>query len=106
MTLVKLLGPYAPHLGDEAWEKLGEKGFLVEAAWPTFDPALTVDAVITLGVQVNGKMRGNLEIGREVGEDEVRRRALALANVTKHLEGKTVRKVIVVPGRIVNIVVG
>jgi leucyl-tRNA synthetase len=106
ITLVKLLGPFAPHLGDEAWERLGEKGFLVESVWPIFDPALTIDAVITLGVQVNGKMRGNLEVARDSAEDEIRRQALALTNVAKHIEGKAVRKVIVVPGRIVNIVVG
>ena len=106
LTLVKLAGPYAPHLGDEAWEKLGGKGFLIDAAWPTFDPALTIDAVVTLGIQVNGKMRGSLEVPRDTAEDDIRKQALAVSNVVKHLEGKTVRKVIVVPGRIVNIVVG
>jgi len=106
IALVKLVGPFAPHLGDEAWEKLGEKGFLIEAEWPTFDPALTLDAVVTLAIQVNGKMRGSVDLARDAAEDEVRRRALAVPNVAKHLEGKTVRKVIVVPGRIVNIVAG
>ena len=108
MTLVKLVGPYAPHLGDEAWEKLGGNGahgFLIEQSWPAFDEALTRDAVVSLAVQVNGKLRGNLDIAREAGEDEVRDKALALPNVAKHLEGKTVRKVIVVPGKIVNVVV-
>jgi leucyl-tRNA synthetase len=103
---VKLVGPFAPHLGDEAWEKLGEKGFLVAAAWPSFDPALTIDAVVTLAIQVNGKMRGSLEVARDAAEEEIRKQALAVPNVAKHIEGKTVRKVIVVPGRIVNIVVG
>jgi leucyl-tRNA synthetase len=104
-TLVKLVGPFAPHLGDEAWERLGEKGFLVDTSWPTFDPALTVDAVVTLAIQVNGKMRGSVEVPRAAPEAEVRQQALAVPNVAKHLEGKTVKKVIVVPGRIVNIVV-
>ena len=106
LALVKLVGPFAPHIGDEAWEKLGEKGFLIQAAWPAFDPALTIDAVVTLGIQVNGKMRGSLEIARDAAEDEVRKLALAVPNIVKHLEGKAIRKVIVVPGRIVNIVVG
>jgi leucyl-tRNA synthetase len=106
LALVKLVGPYAPHLGDEAWEKLGETGFLIEQVWPSFDDALTRDAVVTLGVQVNGKLRGNLDIHREAGEAEVREKALALPNVAKHLEGKTIRKVIVVPGKIVNVVIG
>jgi leucyl-tRNA synthetase len=102
---VKLLGPFAPHVGDEAWERLGGQGFLLQASWPQHDEALTVDAVVTYAVQVNGKLRGNLEIARAAPEAEVRDRALALPNVTKHVEGKTVRKVIVVPGKIVNIVV-
>jgi len=106
LTLIKLVGPYAPHVADEAWETLGEKGFLVEAGWPTFDPALTIDAVVTLAIQVNGKLRGSLDVARDTAEDEIRKQALAVPNVDKHLEGKTLRKVIVVPGRIVNIVVG
>jgi leucyl-tRNA synthetase len=110
VTLVKLIGPFAPHLGDEAWERLGEPGspapFLIQAAWPRHDEALTIDAVVTLGIQVNGKLRGNLEVPRDAPEAEVREKALAVPNVAKHLEGKTIRKVIVVPGKIVNIVVG
>jgi len=106
LTLVKLVGPFAPHIGDEAWEKLGEKGFLIQAAWPKHDEALTIDAVVTLAVQVNGKLRGSVEVEREAAEAEIREKALAVPNVAKHLEGKTVRKVIVVPGKIVNIVVG
>jgi leucyl-tRNA synthetase len=106
IALVKLVGPYAPHLGDEAWEKLGGTGFLVEQAWPSYDDALTLDAVITLGVQVNGKLRGNLDVARETSEAEIREKALALPNVAKHLEGKSIRKVIVVPGKIVNVVIG
>jgi leucyl-tRNA synthetase len=104
-TLIKLIGPFAPHLGDEAWERLGERPFLIQAAWPVHDEALTIDAQVTLAVQVNGKLRGNLEIPREASEAEVRDKALAVPNVARHLEGKTVRKVIVVPGKIVNIVV-
>ena len=104
--MVKLVGPYAPHLGDEAWERLGGTGFLIEQTWPTYDDALTRDAVVTLAIQVNGKLRGSLDIAREADEAEVREKALALPNVAKHLEGKTVRKVIVVPGKIVNVVIG
>jgi leucyl-tRNA synthetase len=108
ITLVKLVGPYAPHLGDEAWEKLGQReaaGFLLQSTWPPFDEALTLDAVITIGVQVNGKLRGSVDVPRDAAEADVRAQALALPNVAKHLEGKTVRKVIVVPGKIVNVVV-
>ena len=105
VTLVKLVGPFAPHLGDEAWEKLGGEGFLVQQSWPTYDEAVTQDTVVTIGVQINGKLRGNLEIARDASETEIRERAVALPNVAKHLEGKTVQKVIVVPGKIVNVVV-
>jgi leucyl-tRNA synthetase len=108
ITLVKLVGPFAPHLGDEAWEKLDQResaGFLLEATWPPFDDALTIDAVVTIGIQVNGKLRGNIDVPRDAPEDQVRAQALAVPNVAKHLEGKTVRKVIVVPGKIVNVVV-
>jgi leucyl-tRNA synthetase len=106
VTLVKLVGPFAPHLGDEAWERLGEKPFLIQAAWPRHDEALTIDAVITLAVQVNGKLRGNMEVARDAPEAELREKALAIPNVARHLEGKTVRKIIVVSGKIVNIVAG
>ena len=81
------------------------QGFLIQQAWPTFDQALTQDAVITLAIQINGKLRGNLEVARDAPEAEVRAQAMAVPNVAKHLEGKTVRKVIVVPGKIVNVVV-
>jgi leucyl-tRNA synthetase len=103
-TLVKLIGPYAPHLGDEAWEQLGEKGFLLEATWPVHEDALTQDATVTLGVQIDGKVRGEVEIARDASEDDARRAALALPNVSKHLEGRTIRKFIYKPGRIIGIV--
>ena len=104
VTLVKLVGPYAPHLGDEAWEKLGEKGFLIQAPWPTYDEALTLDALVTLGVQIDGKVRGTVELARDASEDDARRAALAVANVAKHLEGRVIKKFIYKPGRIIGIV--
>jgi leucyl-tRNA synthetase len=110
VTLVKLAGPFAPHLGDEAWAQLNgtapaDGNFLIQQSWPTHDDAVTQDTVVTVGVQINGKLRGNLEIARDAPEAEVREKAVALPNVAKHLEGKTVQKVIVVPGKIVNVVV-
>jgi leucyl-tRNA synthetase len=103
-VLVKLLGPYAPHLGDEAWERLGEKGFLLEATWPVHDEALTQDATVTLGVQIDGKVRGSVEIARDASEDDARKAALAVPNVSKHLEGRKISKFIYKPGRIIGIV--
>ncbi len=105
IALVKLVGPYAPHTGDEAWEKLGGTGFLIEQTWPTFDNALTVDATVTYAVQVNGKLRASIDVARDTDEATVREQALGLPNVIRFIEGKTVRKVIVVPAKIVNIVV-
>ena len=110
LTLVKLVGPFAPHLGDECWERLGQHegsaGFLLEAAWPAYDEALTIDERVTVGVQVDGKLRGSVELARDAGEDEARAAALALPNVAKHLEGRTVKKLIYKPGRIIGIVTG
>jgi leucyl-tRNA synthetase len=104
VALVKLVGPYAPHLGDEAWERLGGKGFLIDAPWPTWDDALTVDATATLAVQVDGKVRGTVDLPRDASEDAARAAALALPNVQKHLEGRKLVKLIYKPGRIIGLV--
>jgi leucyl-tRNA synthetase len=104
ITLVKLAGPYAPHFADEAWETLGEKGFLIEQTWPTFDEAMTIDDVITMAIQINGKMRGSIEVSRMISAAEAEALAMQQPNVQKHLEGKIVKKIVVVPGKIVNIV--
>lgn len=104
-ALTQLLAPLAPHVAEELWSRLGEKGFVALAAWPQFDPALATDDVVTLGVQVLGKTRGTIEISVNAGEDE----ALALArqvNAVKNaLDGKNVAKVIYKPGKILNIIV-
>jgi len=104
LTLIKLCGPYAPHLGDEAWERLGERGFLLEATWPTFEEALTIDERVTVGVQVDGKLRGSVELPRDAPEDDARAAALAIPNVAKHLEGRAIKKFIYKAGRIIGIV--
>ena len=105
-TIVKLLSPYCPHVCEELWQELGGIGFACEQAWPVFDPALVEDDVITLAVQVNGKLRGTVSIARTASEDEARAAALADKGVAGHVEGKTVKKVVFVPGRLLNIVVG
>jgi leucyl-tRNA synthetase len=106
LTLVKLVGPFAPHLGDECWERLGGQGFLLEAAWPTYDDALTIDERVTVGVQVDGKLRGDVELARDASEDDARAAALAIPNVAKHLEGRVLKKFIYKPGRIIGLVTG
>ena len=93
-----------PHLAEECWARIGGDGLVAEAAWPAFDPALTAEETQVLPVQVNGKRRGEIRLpaGAEGGTAE--ELALADADVRRHLEGLVVKKVIVVPGRIVNIV--
>lgn len=105
-VLVKLLGPFAPHLCDEAWELMGGKGFLLDQPWPAFDATLTVSEMQTIVVQINGKLRGEFQTAPGASQDDLQKTALSLDKIKPHLEGKTVRKVIVVPGKLVNIVVG
>ncbi|MBI1252078.1 MAG: leucine--tRNA ligase [Alphaproteobacteria bacterium] len=102
----QIFAPFMPHLAEEAWNMLGQEGFIVQAAWPEADPALVKEDVITLPVQVNGKRRGEISVAKGLGEGDVRETALQHPTVSQFLEGLTVRKVIVVPDRIVNIVAG
>jgi leucyl-tRNA synthetase len=105
-VLIKLLGPFAPHLADEAWERLGNKGFLLQQPWPSWDPQLTIDEMVTVVIQVNGKLRAQFTAPRDTGREELEKTALANEAVQKHLQGKTLRKVIVVPNKLVNLVAG
>jgi leucyl-tRNA synthetase len=103
LTMIRLVSPYAPHLGDEAWAHLGEKGFVLEASWPTYDEALTIDDTVTIGVQIDGKLRGSVELAADAPEEAARAAALAIPNVAKHLEGRTVKKFFYKPGKIISI---
>jgi leucyl-tRNA synthetase len=103
-TLARLLGPMMPHLAEEMWEALSGEGLLAEQPWPVADPQLTLDEQVTIAVQVNGKLRGTLEIPRDLDKAAIENAALKLPQVTRWLEGQPPRKVIVVPNRVVNIV--
>lgn len=103
--LVLCLSPFAPHLAEEMWNELGKRSSLALEPWPAFDEALCLDDVIELPVQVNGKVRGKVTLAREATEEAAREAALAEENVRKHLEGKSVRKIVYVPGRILNVIV-
>ncbi len=105
-ALARLISPLVPHLAEECWAQLGGTGLIVDAPWPEFDPALAADDELVLPVQINGKRRGEIRVPPGLGEDEVREIALSDEAVVRHLEGSTVRKVIVVKDRIVNIVAG
>jgi leucyl-tRNA synthetase len=103
-ALTLLVNPITPHLAESSWERLNGEGMVVDAAWPTFDPALAADDMLLLPIQVNGKRRGEIQAPPGASEDEVREIALADEGVMRHLEGLTLKKVIVVKDRIVNIV--
>jgi leucyl-tRNA synthetase len=105
-TLVKLVAPFAPHLGDEMWERMGKKGFLLAQTWPVYDEALTAFEQVTIVVQVNGKLRGDFLASPDASQEELQKSAFEVTKVKPHLEGKTVRRVIVVPKKLVNIVAG
>ncbi|MDA0374880.1 MAG: leucine--tRNA ligase [Planctomycetota bacterium] len=100
---VQVLAPFAPHMAEELYERLGGEGLLAYAAWPTVDPALLVDDEVEIAVQVLGKVRARIQVAKDMPKDEVL--AAARAAVASQLEGKTVVKEIVVPGKIVNFVV-
>ena len=104
-TLVIMIGPMMPHLAEEAWQALGHSGLLADAPWPVLDPGLLVEDTITIAVQLNGKIRATLEIARDQSEADVREAALALDKIKTAVADKAVRRVIVVPNRIVNVVV-
>ena len=103
--LVLLVSPYAPHLGEELWERLGHPPSVTNHAWPSFDEELAKDDELTIAVQVRGKVRGTIVVAPGTDKSELERLALAEPGVARHLEGQTIRKVIVVPDRIVNIVI-
>jgi leucyl-tRNA synthetase len=101
--LVLMTSPFAPHVGEELWQRLGHDDSLAYEAFPVADPALVATETVTYPVQVNGKVRGRIEVSADAPEDDVR--SAALAEVAAHLDGKDPKKVIVVPGRMVSVVV-
>lgn len=99
-----LLSPFAPHIAEEIWSKLGHSKSLAHEIWPSYDAKLIVEDSWTVSVQVNGKLRGTLEVSKTASQEEVLTAARALEAVQRNIEGKTVRKEIYVPGKIVNFV--
>ena len=105
-ALTRLVAPFVPHVAEGCWEHLGGEGFICDAPWPTHDVSLLVADTITLPIQINGKKRGELEVPAEADKTKIEQLAMASEVVQRHIAGKTIRKVIIVPGRIINIVVG
>jgi leucyl-tRNA synthetase len=99
-----LLAPFAPHLAEELWQRLGGAASLAHGPWPEADPSLLVAETVTLAVQVNGKRRAEITVPADADEEAIRSAALGCEPVQRHLAGRTPRKLIVVPGRLVNVV--
>ncbi|WIY26981.1 leucine--tRNA ligase [Parasedimentitalea psychrophila] len=104
-TLAQLMSPMTPHLSEQIWQMLGGEGLVTIAPWPVADPAMLIDETVTLPIQVNGKRRAEISVPKDMDKAEVEKLALATDAVQKALDGKAPKKVIVVPGRIVNVVV-
>ena len=103
-TLLLLLSPMAPHLAEECWARLDQDGLIADAPWPRFDPALLVEDEVTVAIQVKGKLRDTLTVPKGLDKDAMEKAALASEKVQRSIDGAPVRKVIVVPDRLVNIV--
>jgi len=103
-SLVLMLAPIVPHLAEELWERLGQPYSVHDQRWPEWDAELAADEMVTLVVQVNGKVRARIEVPAEMDEQAAREAALSQGNVQSHLQGLTIQQVIYVPGRLLNIV--
>jgi len=103
--LALLMAPFMPHLTEEFWIKTGGEGSVHNQKWPEFIEAKLIDNLISLPVQVNGKVRGTVEISREMSQEEVELKAKQQENVAKHLDGMTIIKVIYIKDKIINILV-
>ncbi len=105
-ALILMMAPLAPYITEEMWRRRGHATSVHDADWPTYDDALTIDAVITVPVQVNGKLRGTVDVAADADEAAVRAAVMATPKLAEQIAGKSVRKVIYVPGKLINFVVG
>ena len=102
---IKLLNPVAPHISEEIWEMLGHNGTMAYEPWPVYDDSKIVEDTKDIAVQVNGKVRATITISVDEDEESIKEKALNVENVKRHTDGKEIVKVIVIKGKIVNIVV-
>ncbi|MCP4010468.1 MAG: leucine--tRNA ligase [Proteobacteria bacterium] len=105
MVMIKVLAPIAPHIAHVLWHRIGGAGDVIDAGWPALDESALVTDTITLVVQVNGKKRDEIEVASDAGKPEIEQAALRAEGVLRHLDGQAPKKIIVVPGRLANIVV-
>lgn len=103
-NLITLLAPFAPHMCEEIWEKMGEQGLSSLAPWPSFNPALTIDETVSIGIQVNGKRRGAADLAKDEDQESAMKKALAIDAVKNAIGENGIGKVIYVPGKILNII--
>ena len=103
-ALVIMMSPFAPHTAEELWEMTGHQGGIAAASWPSFDEAAARADEIVVPVQVNGKLRSRLTVPADTPEGELRERALADAAVRPHIEGKAIKSVVIVKGKLINVV--
>ena len=104
--LTLLLSPFSPHLAEEIWQMMGNGESLAYEPWPTYDESLCVDSSVTMGIQVNGKVKSEIQLAKDTPADDAREMALADAKVSKLIGDKEIKKFIYVPGRIINFVIG
>jgi leucyl-tRNA synthetase len=104
-TLAQLMAPMVPHIAESIWAYQGGAGLCAQAPWPKADPALLVDDTVTLPIQINGKRRAEISVPKDMPASEVEKAALAHEDVVRFLAGQPVKKLIVVPGRIINVVI-
>ena len=104
-TVVILLAPFVPHIAEEMWEKLGNKESVFRAKWPVYDKGALIQDTMELPIQINGKLRSKIEVPSDAAEDEIKELVLKDIVVKKWTEGKEPKKIIVVKGRLVNLVI-
>jgi leucyl-tRNA synthetase len=104
-SVIRLLAPFVPHFAEELWAELGNEVGLEASGWPGYDADAVVDEEITVVVQVNGKLRSKLTVAPDAKEEDVRAAALADEKIKPYLEGKEIKKVVYVPGKLVSVVV-
>jgi leucyl-tRNA synthetase len=104
-TLVVLLAPFVPHMSEELWSVMGKEGSVHQTAWPSYDESALILDEVELAVQINGKVREKIVVPNQASREEIEKQVLDNEQIKHWTEGKTVRKVIVVPGKLVNIVV-
>ena len=104
-SFLQLLAPFAPHVTEELWSRLGESKSIHLSDWPTYNPKLLIEDEVTIGVQINGKVRAELTVAADATKDSIESAALAIPRIQEYLAGKTVIKVIVIHGKVINIVI-